>query len=658
MIDRDGIFVSEPLWTPLPADIESANITAFMRVAEERWDLKLSGYQALHAWSVERPEQFWHSVWDFTDIVAETRGSVVVDSPDDVLNTRFFPEARLCFAENLLRRRDGTPAVIFWSEDGQRRKVTFGELYDLVSRISQGLRGLGVAEGDRVAAVLPALPEALACMLAVNSIGAVWSSCSPDFGVQGVVDRIGQMEPKVLIGADHYPYKGQRYDTLGRIREICDALPTLENVILVPYRSGEEPEIPMANARSLNDFIEPYTAGEISFSRLPFDHPAFVLYTSGTTGAPKPILHAAGRSLLKLFVEQWLHFDVKPGDRFYYFTTTGWNMWYTLITALGPGATILMYDGSPFHPGQDIIFDLADAEKMTVFGTSPRYLDTIRKAGLRPRKTHDLSSVKSVISTGAPLSQDVFDYVYNHVKKDIRLSSISGGTELMATLASSNPIGPVWRGELQAPTLGMNTDVYGDDGKFVSGEKGELVCKPPIISRPLRFLNDPGDERYHETYFSRFPNVWYHGDFAKWTDHRGLIIYGRSDATLNPGGIRIGTAEIYRPLEEMDEVEDSLVTGQDWKGDTRVILFVKLRDGLTLNAGIKKRINQKIRTYASPRHVPEKIFQVVDIPYTRNGKKVELAVKNIIHNRPVDNLGSVVNPEALKQFENLKNLWN
>jgi acetoacetyl-CoA synthetase len=648
--------MQKPLWTPSREQIESANITAFMGAVMDRWDVNLLDYAALYDWSVRYPQQFWQSLWDFADIIGDTRGGVAIEKPESMLDARWFPEARLSLAENLLRRRDKATAIIFCSENNLRRSLTHCELYDLVSRVRQALAALGVKQGDRVGAVLPNMPETVACMLAVNSLGAIWSSCSPDFGVQGVVDRLGQISPKVLFGTDGYYYGGKFHRVQSRLKQIHKQLGTLKKVILVPFADEHKLENNDDNWILFQEFLDDFRAAEIPFARLPFDQPAFILYTSGTTGVPKCILHGAGRALLKLLKEHWLHFDVRSGDPFFYFTTTGWNMWYTLVTALGADGVVLMYEGSPFYPRKDVLFDLADAENMTVFGTSPRYIEAIRKFALAPIKTHDLSRLRTIVSTGAPLSADGFDYVYQKIKKDVRLSSISGGTEIMATFANGNPIGPVWRGELQVRTLGMKVEVFDEDGQSVCGQKGELVCTAPFVSRPLCFWNDPGDKRYHETYFSRFPGIWCHGDYAEITAHDGMIIYGRSDATLNASGVRVGTAEIYRPVETLDEVVDALVVGQEWNEDVRIVLFVKLREGSTLDALLIDQIKKRIRTHATPRHVPAKVVQVADIPYTVNGKKVELAVRDLIHGKTVKNLGSIANPAALDCFRNLSEL--
>jgi acetoacetyl-CoA synthetase len=648
--------VQSPLWTPSKEQIEGANITAFMRAAATAWNVDPPDYAALYKWSIRHPDQFWQLLWDFTGVIASHRGDTIIENQHSMLEARWFPEARLNFAENLLRRRDDATAIVLWSEAGIRRRVSYRELYDHVSRLARALTELGIKKDDRVGAVLPNIPETLMCMLAVNSLGAIWSCCSPDFGVQGAVDRLGQVAPKLLFGTDGYYYNGKFYDALPRLAETQKRLPSLEHVILVPFIDSKRVQNHPQEWLEFNRLIADSPAATIPFARLPFDQPAFILFTSGTTGAPKCILHAAGRSLLKLLKEHWLHFDVKPDDAFFYFTTTGWNMWYTLITAIAAGGTILMYEGSPFHPKKDILFDFADAENMAIFGASPKYFDTMRKFGLSPIKTHRLSALRTVLSTGAPLSADSFDYVYEGIKQNVRLSSISGGTELMATFANGNPIGPVWRSELQARALGMQVEVFDEDGNSVVGQKGELVCTAPFVSRPLCFLNDPGNQRYYETYFSRFPGVWYHGDYAEITDHDGLIIYGRSDATLKPGGVRVGTSEIYRPVESLDEVVDALVVGQEWNDDIRIVLFVKLRDDLKLDAELVGKIVRQIRDYATPRHVPAKVIQVPEIPYTLNGKKTELAVHSVIHGKPVRNTSSIANPRVLEYFRDLPEL--
>lgn len=629
-----------------------------MEAVEREWGVSLIDYSGLWRWSVDQPEQFWRTLWDFTGIISETRGDVDLESGHDMITAKFFPKARLNFAENILRRRDDHTACVFWREDGFKRHITWEDLYDQVSKAQQLLIDLDVARGDRVVAFLPNIPEALVFMLATTSIGGIWSSCSPDFGAQGTLDRIGQIDPKVLISVDGYFYGGKRFPIADRLKEIVTGISSLKHVVLVDYigegsKSGQK-NILGENLIHYPEAVFQYRARDITFERYPFDEPAFVLYTSGTTGNPKCIIHSAGRSLIKLLKEHVLHFDVKPDDRFFYFTTTGWNMWYTLVTALGAGGVPVIYDGSPFFPKKDILFDMVDDEGIAIFGTSPKYLDAIMKEGLAPRKSHDLHSLKTILSTGSPLAPVSFDYVYECIKKKIRLSSISGGTEIMATLANGNPIGPVWRGELQAPTLGMKTTIFDEQGHSIVGKRGELVCVAPFPSRPLKFWNDPGNQRYHETYYSRFPNTWCHGDFAEITEHGGLIIHGRSDATLNPGGIRIGTADIYRAVESLASVVDSIVVGQQWNGEERVILFVKLGLGVSLDGEIESTIRETIQEQTTRRHVPAKIFQVEDIPYTINGKKLELAVRDIIHDKPVRNVSSIANPKSLDCFANFE----
>jgi acetoacetyl-CoA synthetase len=646
--------LSKILWTPSETEAHSSNIWRFLKTAESRHGISLGGYEDLWRWSVDRRDQFWPDLWDFADIIAESRGDTAVEFADDMINARFFPEARLNFAENILRRRDDSTACVAWREDGFKRKISWNELHASVSRVQQLLADLDVQRGDRVVAYLPNIPEALVFMLAAVSLGAVWSSCSPDFGVQGTLDRIGQIDPKVLVTVDGYVYGGKRFDLAGPTQEIVAGIPGLQHVIVVDYI--KEPAYSSLD-RSLTkktlhyrDAVSSYDSCEVKFERLPFDQPAFILYTSGTTGKPKCILHAAGRALLKLLEEHILHFDVRPGDAFFYFTTTGWNMWYTLVSALGAGAVAVMYDGSPFQPNEDSLFNMVDEEGVTQFGTSPKYLDILIKKGVSPKLSHSLESIRTILSTGAPLSAAGFDYVYEHIKSDVRLSSISGGTEIMATFVNGNPLGPVRRGELQVPTLGMKTEVFDEKGNSVIGEQGELVCTVPFPSRPLCFWNDPGDRRYHGTYFSRYPNIWCHGDLAEITEHGGFIIHGRSDATLNPGGIRIGTSDIYDPVESLEVIVDSIVVGQRVDADEQVLLFVKLRPGSVLDDEIRQSIRDAIRNFATPRHVPAKIFQVDDIPYTINGKKSELAVRDVVHGHPVRNVGSIANPESLEAF--------
>jgi len=638
------------LWRPSRERIARSNITRFIHLVNQRWNAGARDSQQLYEWSVREPEQFWTAIWDFCGIVAETRGERVLVDGHKMPGAKWFPDARLNFAENLLRRRDDDTAMVFWGEDKVRRRMSYAEVYDAVSRTMQALSATGVKEGDRVAAFMPNMPETIIFMLAVTGLGAIWSSCSPDFGAQGVLDRFGQIAPKVLFAVEGYHYNGKTHDTLPRIAEIARNLPTLARTVIVSY-TREKPDLSgIRNAVHLADFVGPYRGREITFRRLPFDHPLLILYSSGTTGVPKCIVHGAGGTLLQHLKEHQLHTDLKRGDRLFYFTTCGWMMWNWLASGLATGVTLLLYDGSPFHPGPRVLFDFADEERMTVFGTSAKYIDALNKAGARPIDTHRLDTVETITSTGSPLVPEGFDYVYRAIKKDVLLSSISGGTDIASCFVLGNPTAPVFRGEIQCRGFGMNVQVFDDDGNTVIGTKGELVCTAPFPSMPVYFWNDPDGAKYLAGYFERFPQTWCHGDYMELTQRGTAIIYGRSDATLNPGGVRIGTAEIYRQVEQLDEVVESLVIGQDWDNDVRVVLFVRLRDGVALDDALAKKIKDQIRINTTPRHVPAKIVQVADIPRTKSGKIVELAVRNVVHGNPVRNLEALANPEALEQF--------
>jgi acetoacetyl-CoA synthetase len=569
---------------------------------------------------------------------------------------QWFPEARLNFADNLLKQRDDSEALVFWGENGTRKRLTHKELFQETARCAEALRAAGIAAGDRVAAYLPNIPEAVIVMLAAASLGAVFSSCSPDFGVQGVVDRFGQTEPKILFVADGYWYNGKPISILEKDAEVVSKLPSVARVIVVPFLGfiTDNHEIP---AQSWAEFLEPFrAASNIEFTRLPFHHPLFVLYSSGTTGVPKCLVHSAGGTLLQLLKEHQLHGDVKRGSRLFFFTTCGWMMWNWLMTGLASGATIMLYDGSPLARKGTLLFDYIEREQITHFGVSARFIDAIAKKGLSPTTTHDLSTLRTVFSTGSPLSPESFDYVYRHIKADVQLASISGGTDIISAFVLGNPLLPVRRGEIQCRGLGMAVDVFDEQGQAVRGEKGELVCTKPFPSMPLGFWNDAQGAKYCAAYFDKFPGVWVHGDYAEITAHDGIIIYGRSDATLNPGGVRIGTAEIYRQVEQLPEVLESLVIGQEWENDTRIVLFVKLQPGVALDDNLKCRIKEEIRQNATPRHVPAVIIAVEDIPRTKSGKIVELAVRETVHNRPVKNLEALANPESLEYFTNLDEL--
>ncbi len=643
----------QPLWKPSPQRIAGSNMTAFMKFLDDRHGTALADYDSLHRFSVERMEDFWVAVWDFCGVVAETRGDTIIADKAKMPGARFFPEARLNFAENLLRHSDRPgDAIVFRGEDKVRSRLTNAGLRDQVSRMQQALAAAGVKAGDRVAAFMPNMPETVVAMLASASLGAAFTSCSPDFGVQGVVDRFGQVEPKVLLCCDGYHYNGKVIESLPRIAEIAARLPTLERVVVVPYASPQPDVASVPRAVRLADFLAPFEAKAPAFLPLPFNHPLYILYSSGTTGVPKCIVHGAGGVLLMHLKEHVLHGDVKPGDRLFYFTTCGWMMWNWLVSGLAAGATLLLYDGSPFLERGRVLFDYAQAEGMTHFGTSAKFIDALAKAGLEPAKTHRLERLRTMFSTGSPLAPEGFDYVYSKVKEDLCLSSISGGTDLVACFAGGAPILPVWRGELQCKMLGMKVEVWSDEGRPLAGQKGELVCTAPFPTMPLGFWADPDGRKYRAAYFEKYENVWRHGDWSEVTPHGGMVIYGRSDAVLNPGGVRIGTAEIYRQVERLDEVVESIVIGQDWQGDVRVVLFVKLRDGLALDADLVKRIKDTIRNNTTPRHVPAVIAQVDDIPRTKSNKIVELAVRAAIHGQPVKNVEALANPEALEQFRN------
>ncbi|MCX7896302.1 MAG: acetoacetate--CoA ligase [Rhodocyclaceae bacterium] len=649
--------MSDPtrLWQPSSERMLCSQLAAFARLYRLPLD-----YPELHRWSIDNPEAFWSQVWDFCGVIGE-KGSVILREGDRMPGAQWFPEARLNFARNLLRRRDDETALVFWGEDKLIRRMSWGDLYRRVARLAAAMKNEGVVAGDVVAAYMPNMPETLITMLAAASLGAIFTSASPDFGAAGVLDRFGQVAPKLLFVADGYYYNGKTFDSLPKVKDIVVGLPTVRKTIVARYTRKERHEIgEIPNAVMLRTFVDPFRwQTEIDFVELPFAHPLYILYSSGTTGAPKCIVHSAGGTLLQHLKEHRLHADIGPKDRLFYFTTCGWMMWNWLVSGLASEATLLLYDGSPFAGGGRILFDYADAEGMTCFGTSAKFIDACAKAGLEPIKTHQLAALRTVFSTGSPLSPEGFDYVYRAWKRDVQLASISGGTDIVSCFVLGNPIQPVYRGEIQGPGLGMAVDVFDDQGRSLPpGQKGELVCTQPFPSMPIGFWNDPEGKKYHAAYFSRYANIWHHGDFAEKTPHGGYIIHGRSDATLNPGGVRIGTAEIYRQVEKLPEVVESLVIGQDWQGDVRIVLFVRLRDGTSLDEALQERIRRLIRENASPRHVPAKIVQVPDIPRTKSGKIVELAVREVVHGRPVKNREALANPEALEHFCNRPELMS
>jgi acetoacetyl-CoA synthetase len=643
-----------PLWTPRA--IDGLPITRFAREAEPRAGRAFSDYDALHTWSVEDPAAFWDLLWDFSGVIGEKGGTRLLDG-DKMPGARFFPEATLNFAENLLRRNDDGEAIVFRGEDKVETRLSWRALNDLVSRMQQAFRDLGIGPGDRVAGLMPNMPETIAATLAAASIGAVWSSASPDFGTRGALDRFGQIEPKLFIAADGYYYAGKVIDNSAKLGEIATGLKGSPPIVVVPYLGrAEETAAQLPNARTLDALLSPYTPKPLTFTRLNFSHPLYILFSSGTTGMPKCIVHSAGGTLLQHLKEHQLQSSLVEGERLFYFSTCGWMMWNWLVTGLATGATLLLYDGSPFHPGPSALFDYAVAERMSIFGTSAKYIDAVKKSGLRPIETHDLSSVRMMMSTGSPLAPESFDFVYDGIKRDIHLASISGGTDIVSCFVLGIPTKPVWRGEIQGPGLGMAMDVYDEAGKPLVHGKGELVCTRPFPSMPVGFWNDPDGKKYRAAYFERFDNIWCHGDFAEWTEHGGMIIHGRSDATLNPGGVRIGTAEIYAQVETIPEVIEALAIGQDWDNDVRIVLFVRLKDGVALDDALIARIRSVIRSGASPRHVPAKIVAVADIPRTKSNKIVELAVREIVHGRPVRNRDALANPEALELFRDMPEL--
>jgi len=649
--------MSEPLWRPAPERVAASRMDAFRRFINQRHDLALADYAELHQWSVSAVDAFWQAVADFFAVDFSTPPQRVLDNPDAMPGAQWFAGAELNFAAHLLRRRDDHPALVAISEDGQREQLSYAELAARAAGLQQHLLKLGVQPGDRVAALMPNTWQTVVGMLAAASIGAVWSSCSPDFGAQGVVDRFGQIEPRVLIACSGYRYAGKQLDMSSKLAEILPQLGGLQQLIIVPY-GGVEPCLAefasVVSTAHWDDVSQP--AGSPAFTALPFAQPLYILYSSGTTGVPKCIVHGAGGTLLQHLKEHGLHTDLGSEDVLFYFTTCGWMMWNWLVSGLALGATLVLYDGSPFEPSAERLIDLIDEENISVFGTSAKYLAALEKAGVEPNRSHQLSRLKAVLSTGSPLAHEGFDYVYRCFKADLCLSSISGGTDIVSCFALGNPTAPVWRGELQCKGLGMAVEVWDDEGQRLAEGKGELVCSKPFPSMPLGFWKDEDGSRFRAAYFERFPGVWAHGDYAEETPHGGLIIHGRSDAVLNPGGVRIGTAEIYRQVEKVEAVLESLAIGQQWQGDVRVVLFVRLREGMELDAALEAEIRQVIRANATPRHVPAKIIAVSDIPRTRSGKIVELAVRNVVHGLPVKNTDALANPEALELFRDLSDL--
>ena len=648
--------MNKPIWEPGTDRIERANMNRFMRfVRESIGNEDIRRYAPLYDYSVRHPEKFWPLVWEFCGIRASGEFTPVLIDGDKMPGARWFPNVRLNFAQNLLRHKDDRTAIVFRNEWGHRRELSYIDLHGEVGRIAHALKAAGVGVGDRVAGFMPNIPETVIAMLATTSLGATWSSCSPDFGIEGVVDRFGQIEPKVLFTADAYGYGGKRFDCLAKMRAVLERIPSVGKLVVVPY-SGD----PLALDGLRNAIGWPDFAGSedraLQFEMLPFDHPLYVMYSSGTTGVPKCIVHGAGGTLIQHLKELVLHTDLKREDRLFYYTTCGWMMWNWFVSGLAVGATLVLYDGSPSHPDGNALWDLADDVGISVFGTSAKWISATEKAGVKPRETHKLLQLKTILSTGSPLAPESYDYVYRDVKDRVLLASISGGTDIISCFALGNPLLPVYRGELQCRGLGMKVEVLDDEGNPVWEQKGELACTAPFPSMPVFFWNDADGAKYQKAYFSRIPNVWCHGDHALLTEHEGVVIYGRSDATLNPGGVRIGTAEIYRQVEQIDEVLESIAVGQHWQGDERVILFVRLREGAALDDTLRDRIKKRIRDNTTPRHVPAKIIQIADIPRTISGKITEIAVRDTINGLPVNNTDALANPQALALYRGLAEL--
>jgi len=646
------------LWQP--QSVGASQLDAFTRHIEDECAVQLPSYEALHHWSIANPALFWRAIWQWGDIKASAMGDVVIHDGERFDSVSWFPRARLNFAENLLRWDDDSIALVGLSEEGDRRELSYRQLRLEVAALAESLRQLGVQSGDRVAAIMPNVVETVVAMLATVSVGAVWTSCSPDFGFNAAFDRFSQVSPKILFCADGYIYNGKRVDTSIHSERLSEALSSVEHRVVVDFLGDafvdNKRDALRVTTHAYRQLIEKHRGAKLYFEQLPFNHPLYILYSSGTTGKPKCIVHGAGGTLLQHLKEHQLHANLGRDDVFFYFTTCGWMMWNWLVSGLASGCTVVCYDGSPFAGDGNRLLDAIDDENISVFGVGAKYIDALEKAGKQPRLSHSLASVRTILSTGSPLSVHSYQWIYEQFKSDICLSSISGGTDIISCFVLGNPDLPVYAGEIQCKGLGMAVEIFNDRGESVVGEKGELVCTRPFPSAPLGFWNDAEGARYHRAYFSRFDNVWAHGDYGEITDRGTVIIYGRSDAVLNPGGVRIGTAEIYRQVETVTEIIDSVVVGQQWEDDERVILFVVVRDQADLTSELEQRLRQTIREHATPRHVPARIIAVADVPKTMSGKVSELAVKHVIHGRAVENTEALANPEALQYFEEARRL--
>ncbi len=648
--------MKKPLWEPSLEMIEKTNMTRFIRFVNRKYQKTIKDYPELYEWSTNQIQDFWAALWEFEEIKASRGFDRVVDDPTKMPGAKWFEGARLNFAENLLRYRDDRTALIFKGESQESKKITYAQLYSQVAALAKSLKALGISPGDRVVGFMPNMTETIIAMLAATSLGAVWSSCSPDFGIKGVLDRFGQIQPKVLFTADGYYFKGNKIDSLERIADILRHFPSVEKVVVVPYTETHPDISKVPKAVHYENFKSSASDLEIEFTQLPFSHPLYIMYSSGTTGLPKCMVQSAGGVLIQQLKDLILSTDLKREDTIFYFTTCGWMMWNWLTSSLGVGASLVLYDGSPFHPDAGALWKMAQDEKITIFGTSAGYIAALMNAGIKPGEKYDLTSLRIILSTGAPLSVEQFEYIYREVKKDLLLSSITGGSDLNGVFCGGNPLLPVYAGEIQSRSLGMKIYAFDENGRPVINQQGELVCAAPTPSMPIYFWDDPDGQKYKSAYFDVYPNVWRHGDFIEINDRGGVIVYGRSDATLNPGGVRIGTADIYRQVETLPEIADSIVIGQDWGNDVRIILFVKLAQGIELTPALEGKIKKTIRENTSPRHVPAKIIPVSDIPYTINMKKVELAVRNVVHGKPVLNKDALANPQALDLYQDLPEL--